>query len=121
MIARLRSLFHLTVATLFGIGGASAAVLPGQETPADPPVKARGAEPEILLAEAKTIQATDSLDTFLKLYAGPPPKPVVVKPAKTKKAFVKPQRHKVTKNVQKAKRKRAPAAQPSPFMRRGAY
>jgi hypothetical protein len=110
MLAKLRSLFHLSVATLFGLGGASAAVLSGQEPPLDPPAKSRDAEPEIILAEAKTVEATDSLQQFLDLYAGPPPKPVVVKNAPVvKKAPIKNvtvKKHKVTKKVVKTHPKR---------------
>lgn len=120
MIAKLRAFFHLTVATLLGLGGASAAVLPGREPPADPPQKSRDAPPDIVLAEAKTVQATDSLDTFLKLYAGPPPKPVVVSPPpKVKKAVVKPVRHKVTKNVVKVPRTKTVVKHRAPVRHHG--
>jgi hypothetical protein len=124
MLGKLRSLLHLTVATLFGLGGASAAVLTGEERPASPPQSSRDAEPEIVLAEAKTVQATGNLKTFLELYAGPVSKPVVAKPPPKKKAVVKSHRHKVTKKVVKVQRKKAVVKRrtpSSPFLRPGNY
>ena len=115
MLGKLRSLLHLSVATLFGLGGASAAVLTGQEGPAEVQRNRPDAEPEIVLAAARTVEATDSLETFLELYAGPAPKPVVakkpvvkktaVKKTGAKKTAVKKHRHSVSKKVVPVQRK----------------